>query len=236
MTKEITRRKTRGFTLIELLVVVTIILILAAIVMPSYRTVQENSKTMKCASNLRQIGAAMILFSQDHSDCFPESGGEITWTTGTTGPYSWMQQIAPYIGNAPDPATQAQGASVFTCPSSSYALSFDKYYSYFNGAHAAYVAAGGFAPVRRDLISMPAEQILSGDITDWPEAQMDADKDDYTQNPIDVKSPFHNGVVNLLYADGHVAEAKWLTSGSSQGYYDPTTMSNHYQGTPGLQY
>jgi prepilin-type processing-associated H-X9-DG protein len=80
---------------------------------------------------------------------------------------------------------------------------------------------------------MPAEQILAGDITDWPDAVglLDADKNDNVQNPIDIKATFHNGSINILYADGHVAPAKWLTTGSSQGYFDPSRMSTHYQGT-----
>jgi len=222
----------RAFTLIELLVVIAIIGILASLLMPAFRAAQETGRTSACASNLKQIGAAMFMFAQDHGDCFPESGGSIAW--GTTDPKTnqgpWMQQIAAYISGTNADPQYSHGASVFTCPSSSLltkTLPWDQYYSYFNGGH-----QGGFGAVRKSMIAMPSEHILSGDITDWNGGgALDADKDDYTQNPFDLKATFHNGVVNILFADGHVEAAKWLANPLSQGYFDPTRMATHYQGT-----
>jgi prepilin-type N-terminal cleavage/methylation domain-containing protein/prepilin-type processing-associated H-X9-DG protein len=230
----------RGFTLIELLVVIAIICILAAIALPGFRTVQESSRSAKCANNLRQIGAAMFLFSDDHQNSFPESGGPTPWgtTDGSTGQQSWMQQLGPYLGNPNDPAVSQPGTSVFTCPSSSQQLQGDKYYSYFNGTHAAgaYLQSAGtggeFAAVKRTLISHPAEQILSGDITDASAGGInDADKNDYNTCPIDLISTFHNAGINLLFADGHVEAVKWSTSVTPAGYFDNTRMTTHYDGT-----
>jgi prepilin-type processing-associated H-X9-DG protein/prepilin-type N-terminal cleavage/methylation domain-containing protein len=234
--------KARAFTLIELMTVIAVIVILAALLLPAFRTAMENGRTIKCASNLNQIGTAMLSFSQDHGNSFPESGAVIPWgaTDSTTGQQSWMQQLGPYISGTNDPQA-SQGKSVFTCPSSyiiSSASTPAKYYSYFNGAHAAIAAEAGtaqqgkFAAVRRTLITMPVEQILSGDVTDWPAAGViDADKDDFSQCPFDVKSTIHNGSVNLLFADGHVASATWNPALSPPGYFDQTRMSTHYQGT-----
>ena len=233
--------KNRAFTLIELLVVIAIIALLAALAMPSFRTVQENGRIVKCANNLRQIYSGMSLFADDHTQQYPESGAIIPWNTtdSTTGQQSWMQQLTPYLGNIGDPKLSTNG-SVFTCPSSSQATTMqaDKYYSYFNGAHAAlaYIKQGGgtadFAAVKRTLVAHPAEQILSGDITDWSSSGMnDADKDDYQQCPIDVISTFHNTGINLLFADGHVEQEKWNPKNSSQGYFDNTRMTTHYDGT-----
>jgi prepilin-type N-terminal cleavage/methylation domain-containing protein/prepilin-type processing-associated H-X9-DG protein len=218
-----------AFTLIELLVVIAIICILAALVMPSFRTAQEASRTIKCASNLKQIGAAMFLYTQDHSERFPESSiATVQWgaTDPATHQLPWMQQIATYVGNATDPAQMSQATTIFTCPSSSYALAADKYYSYFNGCHSAYLLSGSATAVRKQSISVPAEEILSGDVTN-PNVggQMDADKNDYTVNPISTQLAIHNGSVNILYYDGHVAAARWMTTGTSQGYFDPSRMA-----------
>ena len=227
-------KKNRAFTLIELLVVIAIIAILAAIALPSFRTVQENGRSAKCADNLRQIGSAMFLFSQDHNQCFPESGSVIPWgsTDGTTGEPSWMEQLGPYLSNPSNPSL-GTGGSVFTCPASSPVKQADKYYSYFNGAHAAYALAQKYAPIKRTLVTHPSEQILSGDITDWSDSTgvNDADKDDYAQCPIDTLSTFHNGGINLLFADGHVESEKWDTKLSPVGYFDQTRMTTHYDGT-----
>jgi len=234
-------KKTRqgAFTLIELLVVIAVIALLAALLMPAFRVVLESGRTTKCASNLRQIGVGMFLYSQDHSGFFPESGVALAWGaidsgTGGSGQPSWMQQLGPYVSGTADPKTLGPSGTIFTCPSSSLltgSYPADQYYSYFNGAHAAYAANGNqAAPVRRTAIVMPAEQILSGDITDWPANGVnDSDKVDNSQNPIDKLSAFHNGTVNILYADGHVAAAHWNTSLLS--YFDPTQMATHYPGT-----
>ncbi|RRJ95920.1 prepilin-type N-terminal cleavage/methylation domain-containing protein [Opitutaceae bacterium TAV4] len=55
-----------AFTLIELLTVIAIIGILAAIIIPTVGAVRATAKTARCASNLRQIGAAALLFSHDN--------------------------------------------------------------------------------------------------------------------------------------------------------------------------
>lgn len=61
----------RGFTLIELLVVVAIIALLMAILLPSLGSAREQAKAIKCLSNLKQIGTAMVRYFQDNGDWFP---------------------------------------------------------------------------------------------------------------------------------------------------------------------
>ena len=60
-----------GFTLIELLVVVAIIALLISILLPSLSGAREQTKMVKCLSNLRQIGTAMVRYFQDNNDWFP---------------------------------------------------------------------------------------------------------------------------------------------------------------------
>ncbi|MSU40915.1 MAG: type II secretion system protein [Pedosphaera sp.] len=61
----------KGFTLIELLVVIAIIGILASMLLPSLAKAKTRAQRVKCAANVKQIGAAFQGFADDNNQRYP---------------------------------------------------------------------------------------------------------------------------------------------------------------------
>jgi len=104
-----------AFTLIELLVVIAIIAILAAILFPVFAQAREKARETTCLSNMKQIGLALRMYSQDYDETLFASG-QLPSHRSTAGDGSNIQRL---ISGGTiwflNPYTKNEG--IFRCPS-----------------------------------------------------------------------------------------------------------------------
>lgn len=101
------------FTLVELLVVIAIISILASLLLPALRHAQDSARDITCRSNLKQLGVAESLYSDDNDNfpatyCYTYDG-----PTGVRMIYTHL--LADYLG-IPCRPLSARRNDVLICP------------------------------------------------------------------------------------------------------------------------
>jgi prepilin-type processing-associated H-X9-DG protein len=115
-------RNRPAFSLVEMLIVIGILIVLLALLVPAMNRAREASRRAACASNLRQIGAAMMKYATENNGKLPQHAG--------ASPF-WLFDI-------PKPTRDAllkMGAErgVFYCPSNEFVQNADGLWNYPSG-------------------------------------------------------------------------------------------------------
>ncbi|HOJ75631.1 MAG TPA: prepilin-type N-terminal cleavage/methylation domain-containing protein [Phycisphaerae bacterium] len=127
------RRAASAFTVIEVLVVVAIIALLVSILVPSLTAARKSSRTVVCASNIRQIGMGWHMYAQQWHDSavagrFPKlaNSTNVYWVgNGWKYRARWYAMLGAQVrlyafsSPSPDPAldnTQSVDGEVFLDP------------------------------------------------------------------------------------------------------------------------
>src|SRR5262245_40919247 len=147
-----------GFTLIELLVVIAIVAILAGILFPVFAQAREKARQVSCASNLRNVGAAMLMYSQDYDEQLPLAA----YATSRFEFVTWHELADPYVRNKP----------IWLCPSSAVAKTdlggkptthFGYNALYLTDIRLDFSNSNGHHAMSLAAISLPAETLFLAD-------------------------------------------------------------------------
>ena len=213
-------RRLTGFTLIELLVVIAIISVLAAILFPVFATARARARTSLCATQERQIAAALVMYAQDYDDTFPrpwywqEVRGGIwpDWyrpdSSAPSGGWcycGWDAKVQPYIASR----------TVFICPDDKYMMAMVDPWGHGRlpqddtsyGLNASGCAEVALADIERPAATILVAETKSWHRADFPKAMGDPREVDGPADLLMCDAQRHLAGANYAFVDGHV---KWL--------------------------
>jgi general secretion pathway protein G len=208
-----------AFTLVELLAVIAIISVLALISLNVIGKVRDSSRTTQCASHLRELGQATLLYAQDHQNVYPPTYGTVKNGVPITNTAWWWELFPAYCNSS----------EVFSCPldNTGFSGTYTPTWTYkgqtFPEGKVSYGALGhvsggsDFKPLGKPipLFSAPTRTVL---YIDYQSADARLSKTWQSNNPrwlnASSKSPEnnsypafpHNGgtKANMVFLDGHI--------------------------------
>lgn len=190
----------QAFTLAELLVVIGILSIILTLVISAVAAARSYALRIACVSNLRQVGISLMFFADEHHGIYPLEGNK--GDDDPTTSMAWFYQLPPYL----DQRDVTNPNTVFQCPvfyfggSTIFNDASPKSYKYNawldnNGRRERYVQGSA----RDESRIVGFFDAIGGDTGLGQHGHG-------TPNAVDFER--HNGVVNIIYLDGHTSSSE----------------------------
>lgn len=221
-----------AFTLVELLVVISIISLLIAILLPALQNARAAAQTVKCASQLRQMGLGVATYSADWDEHFAPVGyyslsfadvvsmqlnlhgytGRYTYNTpfgaGVSTRFRYNVDGVGYVGYYTLPPSVKNGG-LFNCPAQPAIETggLDVYGQYSYNRH---LGSPGYidpeSTMRVSAVYIPSNTAVSGcgggDFLPY-QRLIYQDTTAYNGNRCDTAGAWHQDKGEMLFADGH---------------------------------
>jgi len=236
------QKRVGNFTIVELLVVITIIVILAAMLLPALQKARDQASSSNCLSNLKQITFAQISYSADFQGYLGTWSNRIVYP-GTTAPTGcgWSQVLG-FNEYLPIPG---KPGSIFYCTklrlekneyfeSSSATTAETSYYNNYSANFNLIVAYGSDYLVKLHMIVSPSKKLLFMDGPQRCDGSYNLLENISSQafnhqfirpegHPRGLVIYPHNGKQNIGFADGHAGSLK---RNELQGNYSFTYVND----------
>ncbi len=215
----------RGFTLIELLVVIAVIALLAAILFPVFARAREKARQSSCASNIKSLGTAVLMYSQDFDDTLPLAAYSLTATTSVT----WHELTDPYV----------KSKQIWHCSSSSVqkmdasgkiTTHFGYNTAYLTTMAANFSNAATHSAASLSAVSFASQTVLLTDAKASVNGSWCGDDGKFLLAPSGTDSHcwgrpnfLHSAGCNVVWLDGHV---KWQNA--NQFYFGQTPPDRYF--------